>query len=114
MLRFRCCVDHLWIVFKGRWNWDFNRKFPWGCPWKHTSKKELSQLAKGEKQERLLQRRRFESSKVKNKTVQGRPGDPVVKTVLPTQEDMSSIPDWGTKIPHAKWYGQKQFLSKKN
>ena len=37
----------------------------------------------------------------------------MVKTVLPTQEDMSSIPDSGTKIPHAKWYGQKQFLSKK-
>ena len=57
MLRFRRCVDHLWIVFKRSWNWDFNRKFPWDCPWKQTSKKELSQLAKGEKRERLLQRR---------------------------------------------------------
>ena len=37
----------------------------------------------------------------------------MVKTVLPMQEVISSIPDQGTKIPHTKWYGQKKFLSKK-
>ena len=29
------------------------------------------------------------------------PDSPVVKTSLFNAEDMGSIPDWGTKIPHA-------------
>ena len=31
------------------------------------------------------------------------PGGPVVETLPSKTECVGSIPDWGTKIPHASW-----------
>ena len=78
-----------------------------------TDKQERTKSAGERREARKAFCRGGDGSKVKNKTVQELPGDPMVKTVLPMQEVMSSIPDQGTKIPHTKWYGQKNFLSKK-
>ena len=36
------------------------------------------------------------------------PWGPVVKTLCSTVEGLGSIPDWGTKIPYAAGYGQKE------
>ena len=44
------------------------------------------------------------------------PGGPMVKTLPSNAGDMGLIPDWGTKILHATWCGQKKkrsFLLKK-
>ena len=38
----------------------------------------------------------------------GHPWGPVVKTSRSTVEGLGSIPDWGTKIPYAAAYGQKE------
>ena len=45
------------------------------------------------------------------------PGGPVVETLPSKTECMGSIPDWGTKIPHASWptnrnRKQKQYCNK--
>ena len=34
------------------------------------------------------------------------PGGQWLGFCVPTARDKGSIPDWGTKIPHATWYGQ--------
>ena len=36
------------------------------------------------------------------------PGGPMVKTLPSNAGDMGLIPDWGTKILHATWCGQKK------
>ena len=36
------------------------------------------------------------------------PGCPVVKTLPSNAGDMGLIPDWGTNILHALWFGQKK------
>ena len=38
---------------------------------------------------------------LKNKELQGFPGGPVIKNSHSNTGDLSSIPGWGTKIPHA-------------
>ena len=53
------------------------------------------------------------SSPIKNKELLGLLGSPVVKTELPLQGDVGSIPGRGTKIPHAVRRGQKKNKRKK-
>ena len=47
-----------------------------------------------------------------NSAFKGLPGGLVFKNLPSSAEGVGSIPDWGTRIPHAMWCSQKTFFYK--